>query len=374
MKSAVAFLNLIALLTTGQLHARDVIPASVETRELIQSLGLTESSTAVRDNPVWQKPKRIAIHDFRELRVNGQSIPEIVQHIAGDAEILIYSLDSLDELSGADVILGYCTPAVLAAAFELRWMHSFSVGVDGCTLSEEISEHDFILTNNQRGTGPDIAEHVIALMMALTRNLDFYVQEQQAGRWSRGERQAININGKTMLVLGLGGIGTEVARRAHGLGMRVIATRNSSREGPGFVDYVGLSNEMLKLAAEADVIANTLPLTEETEGLVDAGFFGEAKPGALYLNVGRGKTTDTEALVAALRSGQIGGAGLDVTDPEPLPADHPLMHMENVIITPHISAHTDESTARTMAIGLENLRRYTLGEPLLSEVDFSQGY
>jgi phosphoglycerate dehydrogenase-like enzyme len=175
-------------------------------------------------------------------------------------------------------------------------------------------------------------------------------------------------------VAGLGGIGTEIAWRAHGLGMRVIATRSSSREGPDFVDYVGLPDELLALAAKADVIANALPLTPQTTGIFNKAFFDAAKPGAIFLSVGRGKSTVTGDLIAALQAGKIFGAGLDVTDPEPLPEESPLWHLPNVIITPHVSAAGADSPQRTMIIAIENLRRYVAGERMLNVVDMRKGY
>jgi phosphoglycerate dehydrogenase-like enzyme len=183
----------------------------------------------------------------------------------------------------------------------------------------------------------------------------------------------LSVAGRTMLVIGLGGIGTEAARRAAALDMRVIGTRRSSREGPDFVEYVGLSDELFELAAEADFIVNALPLTTETTGLLDADFFSAAKRGAFLVNVGRGRTVVTDDLVAALESGQIAGAALDVTDPEPLPADHPLWQMDNVIITPHVASR-DSNRARHMILFKENLRRFVAGDALLNVVDPELGY
>jgi phosphoglycerate dehydrogenase-like enzyme len=177
-----------------------------------------------------------------------------------------------------------------------------------------------------------------------------------------------------MLILGLGGIGTETARRASALGLRVIATRNSSREGPDFVDKVGLADEMYVLAGEADFVVNAVPLTAKTSGMIDSEFFDAMKPGAYYITVGRGKTTVTDDLVAALNDGKLGGAGVDVTDPEPLPADHPLWTAKNVVITPHVAAHNSDSVKRTLIIARENLRRYVAGDKLLNVVDVEQGY
>ena len=156
--------------------------------------------------------------------------------------------------------------------------------------------------------------------------------------------------------------------------MRVIATRNSSRNGPEYVDYVGLADELHALASEADVVVNALPLTAETTGLFDKRFFDAVKPGAIFLSVGRGSSTVTTDLLAALQSQKLFGAGLDVTDPEPLPKDSPLWDQPNVLITPHVAASGGDSRRRTQIIAVENLRRYVAGEPLLNIVDMAAGY
>jgi len=174
--------------------------------------------------------------------------------------------------------------------------------------------------------------------------------------------------------VGLGGIGTEVARRAHALGMRVVATRASGHNGPDFVSYVGLPDELLKLARDADFVVNCAPLTAETTGIFNREFFETLKPGAYFISVGRGRSTVTADLIAALKGGRLAGAGLDVVDPEPLPADSPLWHLPNVIITPHVSADTSVSQEQRNLVMVENLRRYAAGEPMLSVVDIERGY
>ena len=214
------------------------------------------------------------------------------------------------------------------------------------------------------------------MMLALARQLPTFAKRMGEGEWNRGSTVVsamTPIAGKTLLVVGLGGIGTAAALRGAALGMRVIATRNSSREGPDYVDYVGLSSELLQLAGEADVIINALPLTATTRGLLDEEFFAATRKGAFFINVGRGGTVDTQALTDALTSGYLGGAGLDVTDPEPLPADHPLWQLENVIITPHVASRGEEDD-RYLALVKENLRRYAAGERLLNVVDPERGY
>jgi phosphoglycerate dehydrogenase-like enzyme len=156
--------------------------------------------------------------------------------------------------------------------------------------------------------------------------------------------------------------------------MRVTATRASDRTGPDFVSYVGLPDELLKLTRDADFVVNCAPLTPQTTGIFNREFFAAMKPGAYFLSVGRGRSTVTADLIAALKSGQVAGAGLDVVDPEPLPADSPLWHLPNVIITPHISADTALADEERSALMRENLRRYVAGEPLLAVVDIARGY
>jgi phosphoglycerate dehydrogenase-like enzyme len=253
----------------------------------------------------------------------------------------------------------------------------FSAGVEGCVTSPAFRERGVLLTNMQRVSGPVMAEHVVAMMLAFARGLQFFIPERVAGRWTQDPPPSVRmvtIDGKTVLVVGLGGIGTEVARRAHALGMHVIATRASGREGPEYVSYVGLPDELHQLAAKADFIVNTTPLTPETTGLFDARFFAAAKPGAYFFNVGRGGSVVQSDLVAALESGRLAGAGLDVTEPEPLPATSPLWKMQNVIITPHVSSRSDLGLDARVTVVRENLRRYVAGERMLSEVDVDKGY
>jgi phosphoglycerate dehydrogenase-like enzyme len=274
-------------------------------------------------------------------------------------------------------VLGFCSADVLAAGPGIRWIQSYSAGVERCVAIPALRERDVLLTNMQRIAGPVMAEHVLALMLAYSRGLNFFIPEQQAARWTRElppPQRMLSLEGKTVLVVGLGGIGVEVAKRASALGMRVTAIRASGREGPPFVSYVGLPDELGKLAAEADFVVNTAPLTPATTGMFDAKFFAAVKPGAYFVNVGRGQSVVQADLVAALKGGRLGGAGLDVTDPEPLPADSPLWKMPNVIITPHVSAQSDVDDDARFAIVAENLRRYVAGEKMLSVVDVAKGY
>jgi phosphoglycerate dehydrogenase-like enzyme len=232
-----------------------------------------------------------------------------------------------------------------------------------------------VLTNMQGASGPAIADHAFGMLLSLSRELRFYAREQDAGRWARGGgAHAFALQDRTLLVVGLGGIGTEIARRGAGFGMRVIATRRSDAPGPDYVERVGRSEDLLTLLPEADVVAIAVPLTAETEGLFDAEAFAVMKPGAILINVARGKVVDTAALLDALQSGRLGGACLDVTDPEPLPSGHALWREQRVVITPHVASDSDLTGERAVAVLRENLRRFGAGEPLLNVVNKSAGY
>ena len=273
-------------------------------------------------------------------------------------------------------MIGLCTAEVLAAGKSIQWIQLLTAGVEQCVALPAVRERNILVTNMQRIGAPIIAEHALAMALTFTRGLDLYIPAQAKKEWRRitpPGRMSV-VKGKTMLVVGLGGIGTEVAQRANALGMRVIATRASGRTGPPFVSYVGLPDELGKLAAEADYIVNTVPLTPQTTDIFNADFFARMKPSAFFINVARGGSVVTEALVDALNTRKIAGAGLDVTDPEPLPPDHPLWSAPNVIITPHVANDSDLGFDGQLAVVRENLRRYSAGEPLLSVVDVSRGY
>jgi phosphoglycerate dehydrogenase-like enzyme len=345
--------------------------------QLVEELGLRESSVAARDMPGWQPPKKIVMLLWGKLPESGPGSREWLQKVAGDAELVFTDGRSVDTMAGADAYFGICSAAAIEAGQALRYIHVYMAGLDSCMRVEGLADRGLIATNSQKVASQTIAESAIALMLALTRNIHHYRDSQLDRKWARGDSTLpppVSVNGKTMLVLGLGGIGTQTARHAHALGMNVIGTRNSSRSGPDFVEYVGLAEETNELAKRADVVVNALPFTESTRGAIGEKFFSNLRKGSYYISVGRGGTTDTEALMSALREGVLAGAGLDVTDPEPLPADHPLWGFDNVIITPHVAAHSDLSRRNTLLIAGENLRRYVAGEKLLNMVDLSRGY
>ncbi len=338
---------------------------------LIERFGLRESDP-VRTQPGWSPPIKVVTYF-------GPEYAELLRAYLPGTEVVAVqdSTEVPDVIEGADVYIGLCTPGIIERGRDLRYIHMPRAGAESCADIPEVAERGILVTNMQRVQGPQIADHALALLLALTRNLRDFARAQEAGAfraWSAPVYEMARLEGKTLFVVGLGGVGTEVARRGHGFGMRVTATRNSSREGPDFVDYVGLAHEALELAADADIVINATPLTPDTEGMFDAEFFGAMKESALFINVGRGESVVTEDLVAALGSGTIGGAGLDVVDPEPLPPGHPLWDMPNVVLTPHIAGLSDVNRLLFGGLAAENLRRYARGDGVVNVVDLRRGY
>lgn len=375
MNSLIVRLSL--LLLSAPLQAIQEYP---DASELIRELDIEESSIPSREMPGWSRPTKIAIQLHWDLAKSGPGSAEWVREATDGVEVefLQPSDQRPGRFSASEVYVGVCDAEALNDRNKLAYVHLIVAGLDSCMRIPGISELQVIATNSAAVYGDTMAEHSIALLLTLTRNLLEYHKLQLDSEWRRslehGVPASISLKGKTMLVLGLGGVGTQVARRAHDLGMRVIATRASSRSGPDFVELVGLSDETIQLAAQADVVVNALPLVPMTHGLVNAEFFDALKNGSYYISVGRGGTTNTDALVAALSSGKLAGAGLDVTDPEPLPEGHKLWKLPNVIITPHVSADSDQSIRNMWVITRENLRRYVHGERLLNIVDLTRGY
>jgi phosphoglycerate dehydrogenase-like enzyme len=337
---------------------------------LVTSLGLPVSPTPVRDRPGWRRPRIVLVSpELHEL------LPQLEQAAAG-VKLVEVSAATPREIAAADATIGVCTPEVLAQAKHLEWIQWPGAGVEGCVQQRLVRERRPLITNTQRTAAASMAEHVLALMLALSRHLPYFMHEQQQQHWAKWDETPplSDLEGKTLLVVGLGGIGTEVASRAHALGMRIIATRASGHTGPEYVSYVGLPDELLRLTPKADFVVNCTPLTPQTTAIFNKDFFAAMKRSAYFISVGRGRSTVTADLVAALAAGRIAGAGLDVVDPEPLPADSPLWGAPHLIVTPHVSADTHATRELRALLLRENLRRFVAGEPMLAVVDIERGY
>ncbi len=264
--------------------------------------------------------------------------------------------------------------ALVPGIGKLRWVQSSSAGVEGFLRVPELAASDIVLTNAKIIQGPEIADHAMALLLNLTRDIKGF-NERMATGWNRQSRlPLVELRGKTMLIIGLGGIGTQVAERAAAFGMRVIATDPKDIPYVNSVEYVGKSDELDALLPRADVVVVCAPRTPRTEGMLGPGQFALMRDGVYVVNVSRGALIQTEALVEALSSGKVRAAGLDVTEPEPLPPDHPLWKMPNVTITPHIAGGSDQIQARRIELFRDNIARFVQGLPLRNVVDKGAGY
>ncbi|NQX47403.1 D-2-hydroxyacid dehydrogenase [Paenibacillus tritici] len=281
----------------------------------------------------------------------------------------------LELLSGAEIIIGWgkgIRDTVLRQDSPLRWVQAWSAGVEKLPL-EALKEREILLTNASGVHAEPITAVILSFMLMFTRNMHTAIRNQQSRRW-HSDGQESELTGKTVVIAGTGAIGSETARIAKAFRMKTIGVSRSGRPVENF-DQVLTTGELKHSVREADFVINTLPLTDETRGLFDAEIFSACKQGAYYINIGRGVTTHTDDLIAALNSGQLAGAGLDVFETEPLPEDHPLWGMEQVIMTPHCAGVTDRYADRVVDIFVENMKAYLeSGKPSRNLVDYSRQY
>lgn len=281
------------------------------------------------------------------------------------------------ELPDAHAVVGNAplTGEQLARAANLRWVASTSAGVEKFP-TNELAERDIVLTNFSGIGAPNIAEHVLGMMFAHARGLRLLIHYQDQHGWPDDESvlTTFELSGQLVGVVGMGEIGDELARRAHGIGMRVWGVQRHPEEPPPYVERLLPSDGLPELLAEADHVVLCLPLTAETKYTIDTDELARMKKGAYLFNVGRGELVNQEALIAAIRGGTVAGAGLDVTTPEPLPPDSPLWEMPNVLITGHTAARTPRYWERGIELLSENVRRFLAGEELKDTVDIKAGY
>jgi D-2-hydroxyacid dehydrogenase (NADP+) len=278
-------------------------------------------------------------------------------------------------LEEIEIVAGRAPPDVLARAPRLRWYQQWDAGVDWLLNHPELSARDFWLTNSSGIHAIPLAEHVLGLMLALTRRLPQAMRAQSRHEWYTVPfGDTTELYGKTVVIVGMGPIGQRAAQVAAALGMRVLGVRShADRMVPGVEKMVG-PDGLCDALCEADFLVLAAPLTGRTRGMIGRRELASIKSGAFLINVGRGATLDEAALIDVLRQGRLAGAGLDVFEAEPLPTDSPLWDMQNVLITAHYAGDSPHYHERAMVIFLDNLRRYIAGDPLCNLVDKQRGY
>lgn len=273
-----------------------------------------------------------------------------------------------EALRSAEAFYGTIRPEWLAAAPRLRWIQTPIAGLEHAMFPELVRCP--VMLTNMRGIYSDhIADHAYALLLALARGLPQFMRRQARHEWNRKGVRVVHLPEAILGIVGLGGIGRELARRAKASGMTVLAVDARPESSPEAVDELWPAERLRELLERSDFVAVCAPHTPETERLLDREKLAWMKSSAYLINVSRGVIVELAALTEALRQGRLAGAALDVFETEPLPADHPLWELENVIITPHVAWMGPDSETRRLEVLRENLRRFTAGEPLLNVVD-----
>jgi len=349
------------------------------------------AAAAASAAPVLLASDRIAIFDPPPGRVRivtataSSAVPpprytpaEIQQIESQGKDVKITVPADLDELSKllpeADVVFGAINAEMLPKAKNLRWLQATEAGMERLLFPELIKSH-VVVTNMARTFAPAISETAVAMLLSLTRGLNKYYIPQFETRTWRPERNLVEVDGMTMGVVGLGGLGSATAMRAHyGFNMRILATDAKPMVKPVFVDTLREPAWLMKMVPQVDILVSAAPSTKETQGMFNEQVFRAMKKTAYFINISRGTLVEEQALVQALKQGWIAGAGLDVANPEPLPSSHPFWDCPNLVITCHTAGYAPQRQIRLVGLLTENVRRYTSGLPLMNVVDKQRGY
>jgi phosphoglycerate dehydrogenase-like enzyme len=274
-------------------------------------------------------------------------------------------------IAQAEAVYGVLPAPLLAKAGRLRWLQSPQAAPPAGYYHDALIAHSVVVTNMREIYNDHIGAHIMAFVLAFARDFQTYIPQQLQREWKprRLDTGVVHLAEATALIVGVGGIGAEAARLAAAFGMRVIATDARRTTAPPGVAELHPPEALDGLLGHADFVVLTVPHTPATEGFMNRARFRRMKRTAFFINIGRGKTTRLDDLVAALRAGELGGAGLDVFETEPLPADHPLWTMPNVLITPHTAGFGPYLDERRFQIILDNCRAFEAGQPLRNVVD-----
>jgi phosphoglycerate dehydrogenase-like enzyme len=293
------------------------------------------------------------------------AVPEVSVVVAESSN------EAITALGDAEAAFGTIDEEQLAAAPGLRWLQAPAAAPPAGYFFQALIDHPVVVTNFRGIYNDHVAIHAVALALALARGFHRYLPGQARGRWEpvRTADAVVHLPEATVLVVGLGGIGGEIARMMKAFGCRVTATDARVVESPEYVDELRAPDELDDLLPGADIVVLTVPHTPATEGLMDARRFALMPRHAHLVNIGRGMTVRLDDLVDALERGVIAGAGLDVFEIEPLPADHPLWRMPNVLLTPHVAVAGPYVDERRLSVIVENARRFAAGDDLVNAVD-----
>ncbi len=302
---------------------------------------------------------------------------ELILEAAADNDVLFLKdkKELIPESKAVEIYYGFCHEEIFPHLKDLKWIQSHGAGVEQ-QLFPALRESHVVITNAAGMYGTQVADQGFALLLALTRKLHYSTRFQDKRQWQLNllSKSMIEIGGMTIGIIGMGGIGRHMARRARGFEMIVIGVDPYLREKPEHCDELVGMDQLPEIISRVDVIMIACPLTDETRGLINAEMLALMKPTAYLINVARGPIHDESALIEVLKQHKITGAGLDVTAVEPLPQDSPLWDMDNVIISPHVGGYSQHRPRRTVELFCENLNRYLRGDSLKNVVNKELGF
>jgi phosphoglycerate dehydrogenase-like enzyme len=355
-------------------------------RNFITAVGATGAATVANFTPLnsfagagkqetdLPPDREIKIISTDELTSDEQ---QKIRSVSKNINLQVISDNQSSAIEDAEVIIGDVNAAMLQRAKKLRWVQVMHAGVEN--MPKEMIAHPVVLTNMQKIFAPVIAESAISLLLSLTRGLvQFGIPNFEKKKWAHDpsdDTKQTDLYKKTIGIVGMGGIGSETARRLHyGFNMRVLATDAKPMHKPDFVEELHDPGWFMDMVPKVDVLMSAAPLTKETKEMFNEQVFSKMKRDSYFINVSRGGLVKNEALIDALKNKKIRGAGLDVATPEPLPPDHPLWTCPNLVITAHNSTVAESRYGRMFGLLTENVRRYSAGLPLMNVVDKEKGY
>lgn len=323
--------------------------------------------------PLFSQPKKIVV------AYNNPDLIEKLRATGPDVKVVpVTEADVMNEIVDADAFVGEITSAEVRAAKNLKWVAIMSAGVERVIFpsdgSDDLRRSNIILTNNKVVQGPEIADHALAMLLMLSRNLYVLYRNDQQQVWDPKSFHGIELRGKTALVVGVGGVGSQIALRANAFGMKVIGVDPEDKPFLPFVDTLVKPDQLDEVIPLADAVFLSVPDTPKSHKMIGARQFQLMKKNSYFIAVSRGGIYEMPALVKALDEKRLAGAGVDVTDPEPLPKGHALWQFPNAIITPHIAGRSDQDASRMVGTIVENARRFVAGKPMINVVDKQKGY
>src|SRR5690242_7808655 len=322
---------------------------------------------------LFAQQKKILVSD------SDVQLAEDLRSVTTAAKIVpVTQANVIQEIVDADAYIGDITSAEVRAGKNLKWVGVMSAGVERVLFPRDgtsaLRDSNITLTNNKIVQGPEIADHALAMLLMLSRNLYILYRNDQQQLWNPRSFHGIELNGKTAVVVGVGGIGTQIAVRANAFGMTVIGVDTEDKPFMPFLKKVVKPDQFDDVLPQADVVFISVPDTPKSHKMMGTREFELMKKDSYFVAVSRGGIYDMNGLVKALDEKRLAGAGVDVTDPEPLPKDHALWKFENAIITPHIAGRSDQDAGRMVGTIQENIRRFVAGKPLINVVDKRKGY